>query len=139
LKVTPAGKPPANAQEADRWLKDEIAWGDGKKYRLDEGINWWHSLAPGGYADGSPSLPAWGMVRNLQDAYVYSGDPTYAEGVLKFVRSFYRKARPLGKADWGDRQFQGPWTRLWASGRILDGYGPTAYRAVGRYAGTTDA
>src|SRR5205085_12639204 len=103
------GKPPANHKEADRWLKDEIVWGDGTKYKLDDkDINWWHSLAPGGYADGGPSLPAFGMVRLLADSYVDCGDPKYAAAILKYVRSFYHKARPLAKADWGDKQFQGP-------------------------------
>ena len=84
------GKPPANHKEADRWLKDEIVWGDGTKYKLDDkDINWWHSLAPGGYADGGPSLPAFGMVRLLADSYVDCGDPKVLTDFLKWGMKKY--------------------------------------------------
>ena len=129
------GKPAAEhiRKHADVWLGDEIEWA-GKRWKLGERANWWQSVGPGGQADGGIGFSSFGRwLHPLENAYMATGDPKYARAILAFLRSFYHNARPPAKRPkgWGHKTFRGPWHSLWASGRIMPGYLPSACRIIG--------
>lgn len=82
----------------------------------------------------------WGHIRVLGDAYAKSGDPRYAEAMIRYVRSFYRTAaRPPAQRPKTLFGCYGPWRSLNASGRIMGGYMPVTYREIGAAPCVTDA
>src|SRR5439155_3349177 len=97
FRIAPTGKPAPNAQLADQWLQPQIVLG-GKNYPiagaqsiatlpLGDDVDWYFGSAT---AFVEPSQ--WGVIRIVGNAYANSGDPKYAQAMIRFVRSFYRTA-----------------------------------------------
>src|SRR5947209_1195056 len=145
MRVVPSGKPPPNAKLADQWLKPTIVLG-GKDYPIP-GTQGLDTLPLGDDVDwyfGSEKAfvePAqWGHIRIVGNAYANSGDPKYAEAMVRFVRSFYRTgARPPAQRPKTIFGAYGPWRGPNASGRIMGGYLPATYREIGAAPCVTDA
>src|SRR5436305_1100410 len=80
-----------------------------------------------------PQDPArWGHIRIVGNAYANSGDPKYAEAMIRYLRSFYRTvARPPAQRPKTIFGAYGPWRSLNASGRVMGGYMPATYREIG--------
>ena len=100
FRIAPTGKPAPNAQLADQWLQPQIVLG-GKNYPiagaqsiatlpLGDDVDWYFGSAT---AFVEPSQ--WGVIRIVGNAYANSGDPKYAQAMIRFVRSFYRTAARL--------------------------------------------
>lgn len=144
MRVTPSGKPAVNAKLADQWLQPKIVLG-GKDYPIP-GTQSLATLALGDDIDwylGSENAfvePAqWGHIRIVGNAYANSGDPKYAEAMIRFVRSFYRTAaRPPAQRPKTIFGTYGPWRGPNASGRIMAGYLPATYQEIGAAACVTD-
>src|SRR5262249_47185297 len=144
-RVVPTGKPPPNAKLADQWLRPAIELG-GKDYPiggtvsrdvfpLGDDVDWYR-----GSENAFAELSQWGLIRIVGDASAPSGDPKYAEAMLRFVRSFYRTAaRPPAQRPKTLFGTYGPWRSMNASGRIMASYLPTTYREIGAAACVTDA
>jgi hypothetical protein len=145
LRVAPTGKPAPNAKLADQWLQPRIVLG-GKDYPvpgtpgvrtlpLGEDVDWYF-----GSADAFVEPAQWGHIRIIGNAYANSGDPKYAEAMVRFVRSFYRTAaRPPAQRPKTLFGAYGPWRSLNAAGRIMGGYLPATYREIGAAPCVTDA
>src|SRR5437763_10506636 len=74
------------------------------------------------------------------NAYANSGDPKYAEAMIRYLRSFYRTAgRPPAQRPKTLFGVYGPWRSLSASRRVLGGCMPGTYREIGAAACVTDA
>src|SRR5262245_52233435 len=97
LRVTPTGKPPPNARLAEQWLKPTLLLG-GKDYPipgaqdlatlpLGDDVDWYF-----GSANAFVEPAQWGHIRIVGNSYANSGDPRYAQAMIRFVRSFYRTA-----------------------------------------------
>jgi len=145
MRVVATGKPPPNAKLADQWLKPQIVLG-GKDYPipgtqsldtlpLGDDVDWYR-----GSANAFVEPAQWGHIRIVGNAYANSGDPKYAEAMIRFVHSFYRTAaRPPAQRPKTIFGAYGPWRGPNASGRIMGGYLPATYREIGAAACVTDA
>ena len=102
---------------------------------LGDDVDWYFGSAT---AFVEPSQ--WGVIRIVGNAYANSGDPKYAQAMIRFVRSFYRTAaRPPAQRPKTIFGAYGPWRGPNASGRIMGGYLPATYREIGAAACVTDA
>src|SRR5436853_919174 len=124
MRVVPTGKPAPNARLADQWLKPTILLG-GKDYPipgtqsldtlpLGDDVDWYR-----GSENAFVEPAQWGHIRIVGNAYANSGDPKYAEAMIRYARSFYRTvARPPAQRPKTLFGVYGPWRSLNASGRV---------------------
>ncbi|MBI4027363.1 MAG: alginate lyase family protein, partial [Verrucomicrobia bacterium] len=121
-------------QRPDTWLGNFITIdfnGQKKTYPLQERINWYY------IDDGEPDMQGWCWWGNpLAEAWLASGDPKYAEALLKYVRLFYKNCRPPAQKETHYSGALGPWS-VGGRGRCT-GFVQWLYTVVANAPATTD-
>ncbi|MBI4027374.1 MAG: heparinase II/III family protein [Verrucomicrobia bacterium] len=136
-KPAPHNDSPKVWQRPDAWLGKEITFivnDQPKTYTVGAGINWFIC------GDGEPDIKGWSWWGNcLTSAYLATGDPKYARGVLTYAQSFYQNCRPPVEFRrpiyWSG--VMGPWA-IGGAGRA-DGFMQWMYRAIAGAPVMTDA
>ncbi|MBI4027364.1 MAG: heparinase II/III family protein [Verrucomicrobia bacterium] len=105
--VIPGADNPEMRYRPDAWLGKEIPFNVNDKvetFEVGEGIDWFKM------GDGFPDFAGWSSWGNiLSEAYLASGDPKYAQGILMYARSFYKNCRPPEQVTTSWSGALGPW------------------------------
>lgn len=143
LAIRPANppKPIPGADHAelryrpDAWLGTEIPFnvnGQVKMFPVGERSDWFQ------IGDGVPDIAGWSSWANiLAEAYLASGDPKYARGLLTYLRAFYRDCRPPAQRTTSWSGALGPWS-VGGRGRAM-GLLQWLYQVLAESPETTDA
>lgn len=134
-KPVPGAEHPELRYRPDAWLGKEIPFnvnGEVKILPVGERTNWFN------IGDGVPDLAGWSSWGNiLAEAYLASGDPKYAQGLLTYARAFYRDCRPPAQKTTSWSGALGPWA-VGGRGRAT-GLLQWIYTVVAQSPVTTDA
>lgn len=134
-RPAPGANSPQQRDRPDAWLGGQITFdvnGQLKTYEVGEHINWFN------IADGEPDFAGWSTWGNrLAEAYLATGDAKYADGLLTYVRAFYRDCRPPAQRTTSWSGALGPWA-VGGRGRAM-GILQWIYQVVADAPGTTDA
>jgi hypothetical protein len=137
LDPATSGKPISfeRIARADAWLGKTMTFDvNGAKRTLEIGAraDWFH------LSDGWPDIAGWSSWGNaLADAYLATADPKYAQGLLTYVRAFYRDCRPPAQRTTSWDGSLGPWA-VGGRGRAT-GLLQWIYTVVARAPVTTEA
>jgi hypothetical protein len=106
-KPIPGAEHPEMRYRPDAWLGKEIPFnvnGEVEVYPVGERSDWFK------IGDGMPDIAGWSSWGNiLSEAYLASGDPKYAQGLLTYLRAFYRDCRPPAQRTTSWSGALGPW------------------------------
>src|SRR5436309_4286348 len=134
-KPVPGAKHPEMHYRPEAWLGKEITFNVNdqvKTYPVGERVDWFR------IGDGEPDVAGWSSWGNiLAEAYLASGDRKYAQGLLTYVRAFYRDCRPPAQRTTSWSGALGPWA-VGGRGRAM-GLLQWLYQVLGDSPVMTDA
>jgi hypothetical protein len=134
-RPAPGANHPEMRYRPEAWLGKEIAFivnDQVRTYPVGERVNWFR------IGDGEPDVAGWSTWGNiLAEAYLASGDPKYARGLLTYIRAFYRDCRPPAQRTTSWSGALGPWA-VGGRGRAM-GLLQWLYQVLGGSPVITDA
>lgn len=134
-KPIPGADNPEMRYRPDAWLGKEITFnvnGKLETYPVGERSDWFKM------GDGVPDFAGWSSWGNiLAEAYLASGNTKYAQGLLTYLRAFYRDCRPPAQRTTSWSGALGPWA-VGGRGRAM-GILQWLYQVLSAFPGTTDA
>jgi hypothetical protein len=134
-KPIPGADHPEIRYRPDAWLGKEITFNVNGKLEaiaVGEHADWFR------IGDGVPDIAGWSSWGNiLAEAYLASGDAKYAQGLLTYIRAFYRDCRPPIHKTTSWSGALGPWA-VGGRGRAM-GLLQWLYQVLAAAPPTTDA